>query len=184
MTTSTLARPQNSKIVVDTFGCSTIEMFDSAVKTLSKKKPLPQGCFDLDPLTRVQGPLDLKTNKAGNLDFTYALIEVPQKGRLWVFRNHIEVFPDSVKPSPSGQALRVTAEQFVREYNDAQYSDEQVIVTGIVHFANSQRIEMQPANSIILEFSSSVAGIADFPRVRKGQKVTIRGKCLGRGFGG
>jgi hypothetical protein len=182
VTSSAPVRPKSSKIAIDTWGCRTIEMFDSLFKTIADKKPLPAGCFDLDLLTRVKGPFDLKTIKRGNSDSTYALIEVPQKGRLWVYQNHIEVFPDSVKPVPLGQALRVTAEEFVREYNDAQYLDEQVIVTGIAHSANFQVIEMQSAHSIILEFcSSGSAGIADFPPVRKGQKLTIKGKCLGGG---
>jgi hypothetical protein len=165
---------KNSTINVDTFGCRTIEMSDSA---MSDKKPLPAGCFDLNPLTRVRGPLDLKTRKSGEFNFTYALIEVPQKGRMWVFGGHIDVFPDSVQPSPLGQAVSVTAEDLIRNYNDAQYQGEQVTVTGLVHSANFAQIEMHVANSAVLEFTS---GTADFPRVSKGQKVTIRGRCLWR----
>ena len=184
VTSSKPAQPKNSKINIDTFWCTTIELFQPALKTMLDRKPLPLGCYDLMPLTRVQGPFELRTIKSDKSAFTYALIETPQTDRVWVYANHITVFPDSVKPSPRGQAMRVTAEEFVRGYNDAQYQDEQVIVTGIVESANDQVIEMRAANSTTLEFSSSgmAAGVADFPAVRRGQEVTIKGNCIGRGL--
>ena len=91
---------------------------------MAKKTPLPQGCFDLDILTRVQGPFEYQSTQEGDNYSTYALIEVPKRGRVWLVQNHVEIYPDSVKPSLPARPNRLTAEEFVRSYNDAQFQDE------------------------------------------------------------
>jgi Uncharacterised protein family UPF0547 len=79
---ASVGRTENA-IGIDTWGCAT---FEAMVLRAGSAMPSVAGCIDLDSGRRVIGPLEIKTYRYG---IKFARIEVPGKGELWTFFNHL-----------------------------------------------------------------------------------------------
>jgi hypothetical protein len=73
----------DNSIRIDTWGCST---FDVMVFQAGSTMPSVDGCSDLDQGTRVVGPLEVRTDTHG---IKFARIEVPGRGEMWTYFNHL-----------------------------------------------------------------------------------------------